>query len=43
MQLSDCLAITSAGILVYIGHKGALREVLGGDKEGNLNTKARPL
>lgn len=40
MQLSDCLAVSDDGILVYIGYKGDLREVVGGDKDGNLNTRS---
>lgn len=39
MQLSDCLAITSAGILVYLGHQGLLHEVVGG-KDGLLNLRS---
>jgi hypothetical protein len=36
MTLSSCMAITSTGILVYLGHKGQLYEILGG-KDGQLN------
>jgi len=38
MQLSDCLAVTPAGLLVYIGHKGELHLVIGG-RDGQLLLK----
>jgi hypothetical protein len=36
MQLSDCLTVSPAGLLLYGGHKGEFSEVIGGDKDGNL-------
>lgn len=36
MELSACMAITPAGLLVYIGHKGELYEIIGG-KKGQIN------
>lgn len=38
MYLSDCMAVTSQGILVYIGHKGDLFEIIGGS-DGQINLK----
>lgn len=38
MSLSTCMAITAAGALVYIGHKGDLYEIIGG-RDGQLNLK----
>ena len=38
MSLSDCMAITPAGVLVYIGHKGELYEIIGGN-DGQINMK----
>lgn len=38
MSLSDCMAVTSDGKLVYIGHKGQLYEVVGGS-DGQINLK----
>lgn len=32
------MAITAAGVLVYIGHKGDLYEIIGG-RNGQLNMK----
>jgi hypothetical protein len=32
------MAITTAGVLVYIGHKGDMYEVIGG-KDGQINLK----
>lgn len=40
MELSDCMTITPAGVLAYIGRKGELYEVMGGIK-GQINL--RPL
>lgn len=37
-MLSDCMAVTSAGILVYVGHNGDLYEIVGGSK-GQINLK----
>lgn len=39
MKLSSCMQITPAGLLVYIGHKGELYEVVGGDKKGGINLR----
>jgi hypothetical protein len=38
MLYSDCMAITAAGVLVYIGHKGDLYDIVGG-KDGQINLK----
>lgn len=38
MQLSDCMAVLPTGVLVYIGHKGDLYEIIGGD-DGQINMK----
>ena len=41
MSLSDCMAISligNVGLLVYIGHKGQLYEIIGGEK-GQINLK----
>jgi len=38
MSLSQCMAITATGILVYLGHKGELYEILGG-KDGQINLR----
>lgn len=38
MNLSACMAITPDGLLVYIGHKGELFEVIGG-KKGEINLR----
>lgn len=41
MSLSDCMAISliaGVGVLVYIGHKGQLYEIIGGDK-GQINLR----
>lgn len=38
MHYSDCMAITNAGVLVYIGHKGELYEIVGGN-DGQINLK----
>jgi len=40
MQFSDCLAVNPDGLLIYLGHKGKLYEVLGGDKNGHLKTRS---
>lgn len=37
-MLSDCMAITRAGVLVYIGHQGDLYEIVGGN-DGQINLK----
>jgi hypothetical protein len=42
MQLSDCLVISPAGILLYLGHKGQLYQVIGGDKNGHLQLQPLP-
>lgn len=39
MQLSDCLAITPAGLFVYKGDDGKLHEVIGFSK-GFFNLRA---
>lgn len=36
--MSEVMAVTSSGVLVYIGHKGDLYEIVGGSK-GDLNLK----
>lgn len=39
MSLSDCMVISliaGVGVLVYIGHKGQLYEIIGGDHEGQI-------
>lgn len=38
MLYSDCMAITPAGVLVYVGHAGANYEIVGG-KDGQINLK----
>jgi hypothetical protein len=38
MSLSDCMAVTSEGTLVYIGHTGELFEIVGGSN-GQINVK----
>lgn len=38
MSLSDCMAVTPEGILVYLGHKGDLYEIVGGDN-GQINLR----
>lgn len=38
MDMSDCMAITHAGVLVYIGHKGQLYEIIGGN-DGQINMR----
>jgi hypothetical protein len=38
MDMSDCMAITPAGVLVYIGHKGDLHEIVGG-RDGQILLK----
>lgn len=41
MSLSDCMAISliaGVGVLVYIGHKGQLYEIIGGDN-GQINLR----
>lgn len=38
MLYSDCMAILPAGVLVYIGHKGELYEIIGGN-DGQINMK----
>ena len=41
MHISDCMAIYlvgDVGVLVYIGHKGDLHEIIGGN-DGDINLK----
>jgi len=38
MELSDCMAVAPAGILVYIGQKGELFEIVGG-RDGQINLR----
>lgn len=38
-MLSEVMAVTSLGVLVYIGHKGELYEIVGGSN-GQINLKA---
>jgi hypothetical protein len=41
MSLSDCMAINlfgDVGVLVYVGHKGELLEIVGGN-DGQINLR----
>lgn len=39
MNLSACMAITPAGLLVYKGHKGEIYEIVGGTN-GQINLRS---